>query len=50
MLCIFIEFIGAAEFPSEPGPHLRASGKAGCYNDTDLPNKPVIGKCVYVSS
>ena len=29
------------EFPSDPGDHLRVSGNPGCYNDTDLPAKPI---------
>ena len=40
-MCIFIELIGAMEFPSNPDPYLQVTGNGGCYNDTDLPTKPV---------
>ena len=39
---MFTEFIGATEFPSDPGPYLNVTGNPGCYNDTDLPTKPTI--------
>ena len=42
ILCIFTEFIGATEFPSDTDPYLNVTGNPGCYNDTDLPTKPTI--------
>ena len=41
-MCIS-ELIGATEFPEDRNPYSRVTGNGGCYNDTDLPIKPVTG-------
>ena len=37
----FTELVGAKEFPHDPRPFHSIIGNVGCYNDTDLPTKPI---------
>ena len=40
-IAYFTELVGAKEFPHDTRPFLSITGNAGCYNDTDLPTKPI---------